>query len=109
MYFADISSYNNFNVYKSLLDSYLVNPRSEETKDFFIGIIKKAYELSNGLIAENQIDNTIYNLIIAMVDQSKKYNIRYFKNIDPANIGEKELKTLSGILNSLAATNHEFA
>lgn len=109
MYFADTSSYNNYDIYRSLLNSYLENPHSEQTRLFFENIVKTAFQLSNGLITENQIDNTIYDLITELVDHNKKYNRQYFQNIDPNNIGETEFRTLSGILSSLAAEAQEFA
>jgi hypothetical protein len=108
MYFADVSSTNNFNIYKGLLDHFLERPDSNEIKILFENIIKTAHQLSTNLITESQVDNTIYNLIIAMVDYNKKYNRQYFQNIDPNSIGEKEFRTLSGILSSLLASDREF-
>ncbi|MEO6669303.1 MAG: hypothetical protein ABIN36_07495 [Ferruginibacter sp.] len=108
MYFADISNSSSLNIYKGLLDKYLENPSSADIKNLFEGIIKVAHLLSIGAIKENEIDNTIYNLIVEIVDHNKIGNRAYFQNIDPNNIGEAQFKTLSGILSSLASdTVHE--
>ncbi len=109
MYFADVSGENNFNLYKSLLDSYLENPNSNETRLFFQYVIKTAHQLATKAIAENHIDNTIYNLVVALVDHNKIDNRVYFQNIDPDNIGIPQFKTLSGILSSLVSADYEFA
>lgn len=109
MYFAEISSANNFNIYKGLLDHYLENPNSSETRSLFERIIRTAHQLSTHEIVESAIDNTIYNLIVAMVDHNKINNRQYFQNIDPDNIGEEQFRTLSGILSSLVSDDHEFA
>ena len=109
MYFANISNAGNINIYKGLLDKYLDKPDSEETKTLFEGIIRTAHNLSTNKISENKIDHKIYNLIIALVDHNKVYNRQYFENIDPDNIGIQQFTTLSGILSSLIASDHELA
>ncbi len=109
MYFADIAIANNFNIYKGLLDQYLQKPESNETKNLFERIIRTAHLLSTNEIAENEIDNTIYNLVVSMVDHNKVNNRHYFQAIDPDNIGEKQFRTLSGILSSLISADQEFA
>jgi hypothetical protein len=106
MYFADVSEENNLTIYKNLLDGYLENQNSQETKAFFINVIKTAHQLAIKTIAENRIDNTIYNLVTTIVDHNNINNREYFENIDPENIGDLQFKTLSGILSSLIS-NYE--
>lgn len=103
MYFAKTNNPSfDFVIYKSLLDQYLENKQDQEIKDLFDTIIITTHKVVLGELQVSKIDHKIFNLVTALSDDNKKFTRDYFATINPQNIGTDQLRTLSGILYSLA-------
>lgn len=102
MYFAKTNPSFDFVIYKSLLDQYLENNQDQDVKQLFDSIIIATHKVVLGEVQVSKIDHKIFNLVNALSDENKKFTRDYFATINPQNIGTDQLRTLRGILYSLA-------
>lgn len=105
MYFANTSASADLVLYKGLLDKYLEEKNNQKISKLFKEIIISAHKLITGQIKESEVDHKVFNLVVELSDQQKKYTWDYFKSINPDNIGIEQLETLRNILNSLTSAN----